>query len=73
MADSDGKTGFKIVVGRPTLPNSPLKRKGSTDEDIKAPKSKPQSCRKAPKKSKKELEKEMKLRQENVAMEEAAP
>ena len=71
MADSDGKTGFKIVVGRPTLTNSSPnpKRKGSTDEDIiKAPKSKPQSCRKPPKKSKKE----MKLKQENEAMNEVA-
>jgi hypothetical protein len=73
MADSDSKTVLKIVMGRPTLPNSSPKRKGSSDEDnIKAPKSKPQSSRKAPKKSKKEQEKEMKLRQENVVMEEAS-
>lgn len=71
MTDSDVKTGFKIVLGRPTLPNSPSQKKGSTDEDIKVPKSKPQSCRKPTKKSKKELEKE-KLRQENEVMQEAA-
>ena len=70
MQDSDAKPGFKIVLGRPNLPNSPDKnkqRKLSTDEDIKPPKSKPQSCRKPKTKpSKKE-----KLKLENEVMPEA--